>query len=199
MSYEREINKCYQDPLDIIWTETVRKMGMTLIRSNEVFASWDGKGTLTIGSPEDLDPDDSLAQMLFHEICHALIQGPEGWSQENWGLTNTDGRDLVREHACIRLQAALGAQYGLRDFLAVTTEWRAYQDNLPPDPLDESDDPALPLAQEAYHEALNGRWSSLLQEALTATQTIVETTASFASAESLFSSSEDQRQPSTHM
>ncbi|MBT6435962.1 MAG: YkgJ family cysteine cluster protein, partial [Deltaproteobacteria bacterium] len=64
----RPITKIYQDPLDLIWTNTAKQLGMKLTRSSEVFAAWDGKETLTIGSPEDLDADDSLAQMIFHEI-----------------------------------------------------------------------------------------------------------------------------------
>ena len=49
---EREVTKIYQDPLDLIWTETAARMGMKLKRSSEVFASWDGTDTLTIGRQE---------------------------------------------------------------------------------------------------------------------------------------------------
>jgi hypothetical protein len=186
MNPEREITKLYEDPLDLIWTKTAHILGMKVVRSPEVFAAWDGQDTLTIGRQEDLDPDDSLAQMIFHEICHSLIQGEAAWKQENWGLNNTDGRDDIREHACIRLQAALAGAYGLREFFAITTDWRVYQDALPEDPLSGHDDPALPLAQQAHVRATNGPWSATLVNALEATQSIVATTSRFASRDSLF-------------
>ena len=186
MNPEREITKLYEDPLDLIWSQTAKILGMTVVRSHEVFAAWDGQDTLTIGRQDDLDPDDSLAQMIFHEICHALIQGEAAWKQENWGLNNTDGRDDVREHACIRLQATLAGAYGLKEFLAITTDWRVYQDALPDDPLSGQDDPALPIAQQAHQRATTGPWSTALKNALKATQTIVATTSAFANDDSLF-------------
>lgn len=186
MNPEREITKIYEDPLDLIWTQTAKRLGMNVVRSHEVFAAWDGQETLTIGSQEDLDADDSLAQMIFHEICHALIQGEAARKQENWGLNNTDGRDDVREHACIRLQAALAGAYGLKEFFAITTDWRWYQDALPENPLGGQDDPALPLAQQAYQLATTGPWSEALAGALEATRSIVNTASQFANSDSLF-------------
>ena len=184
---EREVTKIYQDPLDLIWTETAARMGMKLKRSSEVFASWDGTDTLTIGRQEDLDPDDSLAQMIFHEICHAMVQGPEGWTQENWGLENIDGRDDIREKACIRLQAGLSAPYGLQDFFAVTTQWRSYHDALPSNPLDaHDDDPAISIAIDAYERATQGTHGAAIAAALKATQSIVAATKPFANQDSLF-------------
>ena len=186
MNPPREITKTYQDPLDLIWTQSAKRLGMNLVRSRDVFASWDGQGNLSIGSPEDLDPDDSLAQMIFHEICHAIVQGDACWARENWGLNNTDGRDDVREYACIRLQAALAQAYGLRAFLAVTTDWRYHYDALPADPLTGDDDPAVALAVAAHHRALNGPWASTIQAALQATETIVKATSVFAGPSCLF-------------
>ncbi len=65
-------------------------------------------------------------------------------------MENIDERDLLQEHACHRLQAALAARHGLRDFFAVTTDWRSYWDTLPLDPLSPGKDPAIPLAREAF-------------------------------------------------
>ena len=48
----------------------------------------------------------------------------------DWGLENRDQRDLQREYACLRLQAALLAPYGLAEVLGPTTEHRAYYDGL---------------------------------------------------------------------
>ncbi len=182
----RQITKTYQDPLDLIWTSTAQKLGMKLQRSGEVFAAWDGKDTLTIGRSEDLDPDDSLAQMIFHEICHAIVQGPESLQKENWGLENIDGRDDIREMACIRLQAGLAQPYGLKDFFAVTTEWRSYQDELPENPLTGEQDPALNIAQEAYARATQGPWADTIDAALKATQAIVAAVKPFSNQESLY-------------
>ena len=105
-------------------------------------ASWNGAGVLTIGTPETLDPDDSLAQMILHETCHALCEGPESLQKMDWGLDNSSPAKRVHEHACLRLQAALADQYGLRAFFAATTMFRAYYDRLPSEPLAPSDDPA---------------------------------------------------------
>ena len=183
---EREITKIYQDPLDLIWIRTAKTLGMNLRRSSEVFAAWDGKETLTIGRSEDLDPDDSLAQMIFHEICHALVQGPDSLKKENWGLNNTDGRDDLREMACIRLQAALAQPYGLKEFFAVTTEWRSYQDQLPENPLTVEQDSALDIACEAHKRATQGPWAPIIDAALKATQTVVAAAEPFANKESIY-------------
>ena len=90
---------------------------------------------LTVGSPESLDADDCLAQMILHELCHALVQGPDAFDRPDWGLDNTSERDLHLEHAALCLQAALLDPYGLRDVLAPTTEHRPFYDALPSPPL----------------------------------------------------------------
>src|SRR5690606_12500853 len=118
-----------------------------------VYAAWDGASVLTLSTPDDFDPDDSLAQLIYHEICHSLIAGPRGRTLPDWGLSNTDDADLVYEHACHRLQAALAMPYGLRDFFAVTTDWRPYWDALPRDTLADGEDPAIPLAREGYRRS----------------------------------------------
>ena len=48
-----------------------------------------------------------------------------------------------RELACIRLQAHLTEQHGLRDMLGPTSDFRAYWDALPADPLAPLDAAAL--------------------------------------------------------
>ena len=125
------IKKCYGDPIEIIWEHCIQHFGWQLSRSSEVFASWDGKSILTIARINDLDPDDSLAQLILHEICHAFIEGKAAWSKIDWGLDNTNERHLVNELACHRLQAALADQVGLRTFFAVTTDWRPYYEQIP--------------------------------------------------------------------
>ncbi|HEY6880418.1 MAG TPA: hypothetical protein VI299_20480, partial [Polyangiales bacterium] len=110
----RTIEHRYDDPLDLIWLDCLRAVGFTLARSSEVYASFDGERTLTLSTREHFDPDDSLAQLIFHELCHALVAGPRGSKTADWGLENVDDRDLLQEHACHRLQASLGDRYGLR-------------------------------------------------------------------------------------
>ncbi|MEL7338365.1 MAG: hypothetical protein AAFN70_19410, partial [Planctomycetota bacterium] len=88
---ERAVIHRYGDPLDVIWTQAAGQIGMHLSRDSEVFAAWsgagaDGTGILRIGTVDTLDPDDSLAQMIFHEMCHGLIEGPAAFSLADWGL-----------------------------------------------------------------------------------------------------------------
>jgi len=145
---------------------------MQVRRSSEVYASWDGARELTLSEASGFDPDDSLAQLIFHEICHSLVAGPIGRKKPDFGLDNTSDRDLVFEHACHRLQAALSTPFGLRAFFAVTTEWRPYWDALPKDPLAYSEDPAVPIAKRAFLEAQTSPFNEVLNEALSDTATI---------------------------
>jgi hypothetical protein len=162
----RTIDKTYSDPLNLVWIHAAAQMGMRIERSAEVNASWDGRGVLTIGSPETLDPDDCLAQMVLHEACHALCEGPECLHKLDWGLENGDPAKKVHEHACLRLQAALADRHNLRRFFAATTMFRAYYDRLPEDPLAKGDDPAIPLARAAWERATSGPWAAAMQDAL---------------------------------
>ena len=139
---------------------------MRIERSDEVNASWNGDGVLTIGTPETLDPDDCLAQMILHEICHALCEGPESLHQLDWGLESSDPAKKVHEHACLRLQAALADQYGMRSLFAATTMFRSYYDRLPADPLAAGDDPAITQAKAGWERAHHGPWAVALREAL---------------------------------
>ncbi len=184
---ERSIIHHYEDPVDLIWLRAAADLGLEIHRSAEVFAAYDGKGTLTIADVSDFDADDSLAQMIFHEICHWLVAGIRGKHLPDWGLCNTDNRDLIYEHACHRLQAALSAPFGLRDFMGVTTDWRAYWDALPEDPLRDGDDPAIAIAQAAFHQARLAPFDSVLTRSLSATAAIADAVRSMAQPCSLWS------------
>ncbi|HYO93321.1 MAG TPA: YkgJ family cysteine cluster protein [Polyangiaceae bacterium] len=198
MATPRSITYRYQDPLDLIWLHAATQLGIRVERSEQVYASWDGEQTLTLAATSDFDPDDSLAQLIFHELCHALVAGPAAWKRPDWGLCNTSARDLVAEHACHRVQAALAQAYGLRDFFAVTTEWRPYWDALPHDPLAPCDDPALPLAQRGMARADRPPWKAPLEAALGATARIAEAVRSAAATDSLWSTTR-HRHPSGFM
>lgn len=162
----RAVSRIYSDPLDLIWRHAAEQMGMTIERSDEVYASWDGAGTLHIGTPPTLDADDTLAQMILHECCHALCQWPDGLTQADWGLQIDNPDHRVFEHACLRLQAALTEPHGLRQFLAATTTFRRYYDRLPADPLADDSDPAVPVARSGMQQATTGPWAAALQTAL---------------------------------
>ena len=170
----RPILHRYQDPVDSIWLRAAADLGLHVQRSAEAYASYDGKGTLTISVADDFDADDSLAQMIFHEICHWLVSGYCAKDLPDWGLSNTSRRDLVYEYACHRLQAALSAPFGLRAFMAVTTSWRPYWDALPEDPLKDGNDPAIAIAQEGFKLAQTPFFEPVLKRSLSATARIAD-------------------------
>lgn len=188
----RAIQAEYQDPLELVWLELLGEIGWRLTRSSEVFASWDGAGGLTLSIAEHMDPDDCLAQLIFHEVCHALIEGPQGWVRPDWGLENQDHRHLVNELACHRVQATLASRYGLRALLAVTTDWRPHYDALPANPMAPClfagplDEEARTLAHHGLLRAETPPWRSALTEALTRTQKLRQLCAPFAPSGSIW-------------
>jgi hypothetical protein len=171
---ERPVVHRYEDPVDLIWLRAATDLGLKIHRSAEAYAAYDGNGKLTIADASHFDADDSLAQMIFHEICHWLVAGIRAKDLPDWGLCNTDDRDLVYEYACHRLQAALSFPFGLREFMAVTTDWRPYWDALPVDPLRDGDDPAIAIAQEAFHRSRLPPFDSVLKRSLSATAAIAD-------------------------
>jgi hypothetical protein len=171
---ERQPQHTYLDPLDAIWLTVAARIGFRVERSEEVYASTDGKGVMTIGDPSTLDPDDCLAQMILHELCHSLIEGAESLAVPDFGLDNESERDVVREHACLRLQAWLTEKYGLRRPLAPTTDFRGYYDGLPEAPLEDDADPAAALAKHGAARSEEAPWAPHLWEGLEATAKILD-------------------------
>jgi len=114
----------YEDPLSRIWIACAERIGFRIERTESAYASTDGHGTILIAVDSMFDSDDSLAQMIFHELCHALVEGDAGEGREDWGLGYRIGGDPWREHACLRLQAYLADSVGLRRFFAPTTDFR---------------------------------------------------------------------------
>jgi hypothetical protein len=172
---QRNIQAGCQDPADLIWLQAASALGIAVVRSADAYAAWDGKGTLTLASDQYLDPDDCLAQMIFHELCHLLVSGEGARGKADWGLDNTSPKDLVYEYATNRLQAALSQGYGLRTFMAVTTVWRAYYDALPRDPLAPGDDAAIALARAGLERARHQPYRAILHAALSATAALADT------------------------
>ena len=171
---DRTPKHSYLDPLDAIWLTVAARIGFRVERSAEVYASTDGKGIMTIGAPSTLDPDDCLAQMILHELCHSLIEGAESLGVPDFGLDNESARDVVREHACLRLQAWLTEKYGLRKVLAPTTDFRGYYDRLPEDPLADDADPATVTAKQGAARSEKTPWAPHLEEWLEATAKVLK-------------------------
>jgi len=155
--------------IERLWVRAAERLGFRVARTVDAYATSDGRGTISIGVGEALDPDDAVAQLVFHELCHALTEGPAALARPDWGLDNTGPRDVVREHACLRLQAHLADRHGLRALMAPTTEYRAYHDALPAEPLVDGDDPAIPVARQAAARAAADPWRGPIEEALAGT------------------------------
>jgi hypothetical protein len=160
-----------REEIERLWLDAAARLGFRVVRTADAYATSDGRGTISIGVDEALDADDAVAQLVFHELCHAMTQGEANVSRPDWGLENVDvgPGDAAREHACLRLQAHLADAHGLRALMAPTTEYRAYHDALPDDPLAEEADPAVPIAREAALRAGRDPWRGPVTDALVAT------------------------------
>ena len=178
----REVTRAYRDPLERVWVGCARRIGLRVARSSEVYASTDGRGTMTLGTSETLDADDSTAQMVFHELCHSLVEGEPALARADFGLDNTSDRDVPRERACLRLQAFLAGRHGLRRFLAPTTEHRGFYDALPADPFAGAGEEGI-AARLGAVRARGAPWAPHLEEALLATAAILGAARGYAEGE----------------
>jgi hypothetical protein len=163
----------HDSQIERIWIDAAARAGFRVERTHDAYASTDGNGVIVVGADETLDDDDSLAQLVFHELCHALVQGPENLRVADWGLDNTSDRDLVAEHACLRLQAHLADAQALRPLMTPTTISRDYYRGLPAFPLEEGDE-ASRRAGVAARWAATDPWRPALDEALAATAALVK-------------------------
>lgn len=120
--------------IDAIWRRAAERLGFALSRTGDAYATSDGAGVIAIGADDTLDDDDALAQLVFHELCHAITEGEGALRRPDWGLDNVPAH-TVREHACLRVQAYLADRFGLRAVMAPTTPYRAYYAALPADPI----------------------------------------------------------------
>lgn len=162
------------EEIDRLWIEAASEVGLRVERTHAAYAASDGRGAISIGVRESLDVDDSVAQLVFHELCHALVEGGAGWNRPDWGLDNTSERDLVREHACLRVQAHLADAHALRALMIPTTVSRAYYAALPALALTSTEpDPAIALARAAVERASELPWRKPLARALRGTAAFV--------------------------
>jgi len=121
--------------IDEIWRRAAARIGFEISRTHDAYATSDGRGRIAIGATATLDEDDAFAQLVFHELCHAITEGEGAQSTPDWGLDNVP-EHVSREHACLRVQARLSDRFGLRAAMAPTTPYREYYAALAPDPLD---------------------------------------------------------------
>src|SRR5512142_1508809 len=91
--------------IDEIWRRAAARVGFNVARTDAAYATSDGQGGIAIGAGETLDADDAFAQLVFHEICHAITEGEEALQKLDWGLENVPAH-TPREHACLRVGAA---------------------------------------------------------------------------------------------
>jgi putative zinc- or iron-chelating protein len=150
--------------LDAVWIACAARMDLPVARGGEAYVHFDGR-TLWIAGGEHLDSDDTLAQLVLHEICHMAVQGPATRHAPDWGLDNTTDRDVERERAAVRLQAHLCGAFGLRGALYPTTEVRAYFEAMPADPL-AGPEPSAAMARVAAVRIAREPFAPALNEAL---------------------------------
>jgi hypothetical protein len=175
----REVTHHYVDPLAQVWLTAARQIGVRVVRTPDAYAATDGNGTLAIGSDATLDADDSLAQMIFHELCHSLVEGEAAFARPDWGMDNTGPDHDWREHACLRTQWVLAHRHGLRAVFAPTTEFRAFWDQLTGDVLADRADPSVQAAITALQRAGQPPWAPALAQALAASAEIAAVAARF--------------------
>jgi hypothetical protein len=110
---------------------------------------------------------------VFHELCHAITEGEAALQKPDWGLENVP-EHVVREHACLRVTAALSDPFGLRGAMAPTTPYREYYAALSEDPLrapegDGADAEAVALAVAACARFAKSTWRAPIEAALAET------------------------------
>ena len=159
--------------IEAIWSQAAGAVGFSIERTREAYASSDGRGTIAIGADDTLDADDTFAQLVFHELCHAITEGEGAVASPDWGLDNVAGH-VVREHACLRFGAHLAERFGLRAAMAPTTDYRAYYDALAADPLAGDGDPATAIAIAARVRFDASTWRAPIEAALARTAVLSE-------------------------
>lgn len=183
----REVTYRYVDPLAQVWVNAARRIGLRVVRTSDAYAATDGAGTLAIGDDAQLDADDSLAQMIFHELCHSLVEGEHSFHRADWGMDNTGPDHDWREHACLRVQWILAGRHGLRGLFAPTTDFRAFWDTLSGDVLADRTDPSVQAALVAIRRADREPWHPHLATALLASATIAQAAAPSSPRDTLWS------------
>ena len=111
---------------DPLWVALLEQAGFRLARRSASYVWYDGRGEVAIAPDEELDADDTLAQIILHELIHLLVQGEEARTEPDWGLDNLTDRDAYLEEAALVMQLRLLRQWGLEAVLVPTTDFRSY-------------------------------------------------------------------------
>ena len=149
---------------DGIWLDAAARLGIPVVRGGDAYVHWDG-AVLHIADDAELDADNTVGQLVLHEICHAIVQNVR---TPDWGLDNTSTRDAARELSAVRLEAHLTGAWGLRNVLFPTTPERAFFFDLPPDAIGPDS-----LARESAARAAAAPWQPVLGEALAKTAALM--------------------------
>jgi hypothetical protein len=181
--YDRPIHHRYVDPYEVIWLSTCRRLGLHIRRSPDVFAMTDGTGLLALSVRDELDPDDTLAQQVFHELCHWIVGGERSFFERDWGTPLEPPVEDSVEYATLRLQLALTAPHGLQGMMAPTGLYRPYWDELV-DPLTPRDDSeveavAIQLTRDAIERSAGPPWAGPVHDALRASAAMRDQLAPF--------------------
>lgn len=115
---------------DSEWVDLAASLGFSVVREAGAYVTYDGAGTVGVAPYSDLDPDDCLAQIILHELCHFAVEGTWSRSAPDWGLDNTTERDVPQEHAALVAQLLVLAPHDLERALAPTTDFRAWYDGV---------------------------------------------------------------------
>ena len=122
----------------------------------------------------ELDPDDTLAQILLHELIHHFVQGQPSYSSPDWGLDNTTEKHVVNEHAALLMQAALLDIYGLRNILVPTTDFRSFYERIPQPAPVSTETEAQRLASSGLNRLMNHPSYASLNRELTRIRDLCE-------------------------
>jgi len=120
------------------WLAVASAAGFAVTRGDLGWVWYDGAGTIGVTPDDGFDPDDWLGQIVLHELCHHLVEGPDSRDAADWGLDNMSPRHEAHEHAALRLQAAICDRVDpiARRLFVATTDFRPFFEALPDDPLD---------------------------------------------------------------
>ncbi len=154
------LSQAVRDELGGVWCRALEALGLRLRRGSDAFVSYDGRGTLWIAPDADLDPEDTLAQLIFHEVCHWAVEGEDAGQRVDWGF-GPPSEDTTPERRCLELQAGAARHFGLARLMRPTTEFAPWYDQ------------ALSEARLSLDLLHSGRFAPTVVEALRATQHLV--------------------------